>query len=50
MTPKEHEEAGERGREALAKANAEAADWRATCRKCGRHLTGTLAQLQAHRC
>lgn len=52
LTPeaKKHEEIAEENRKALEKANAEATDWRATCKKCGRQLKGTLADLQAHSC
>jgi hypothetical protein len=32
------------------KETDEAALWHGSCRKCGAHLKGTLAQLQAHRC
>ena len=47
---KKAEAEAEAGRIALEKANAEATDWRVKCRKCGAALTGTLAQLQVHRC
>lgn len=50
MKPEEHEAKAEENRKALEKANAEAADWRATCKKCGAALRGSLTQLRAHKC
>lgn len=50
MTLEEHEKQAEENRKALDKANAEASDWRATCKKCGKQLKGTLDQLRAHSC
>lgn len=35
---------------AFKKATDEATDWRATCKKCGAVLKGSLAQLRAHKC
>jgi len=34
----------------MEQANAEAADWRATCRHCKQTLKGTLAEVREHRC
>ena len=36
--------------EVLDLANAEAVDWQGVCRFCGLTLTGSKAQLAAHRC
>ena len=37
-------------REALQKQMAQQTDWYGKCRKCGVHLTGTVAQLKEHTC
>lgn len=40
----------EASKETLTAFNAKQEDWRATCRKCGAQLMGSLSKLKEHRC
>ena len=44
------EEEAKAQEKAIQKANDEASDWRATCKKCRAQLKGSLAELRAHKC
>lgn len=37
-------------KKALADVNEKASDWSGTCQKCGKTITGTLAELREHIC